>query len=127
MTSPSFKIIEFIFSVQTNLKLYHWKTTSYSSHKAMDELLESFLATSDRFVENYIAKYGRKILDLSGSSSIKLYSVEDSTVVPFITHSIQFLTSSKHLKLNPDDLDLLTIRDEMVEALNKARYLCTLH
>ena len=123
--------VPFIFSLQSHLKLYHWSTTSYARHKAMDELVEVFLEQSDRFVENYIAKYGRKAPFLFGKAAagfkIAVAPLNDDTVVSFLKASIRFFTHQLPKHLNPrDDVDLLTIRDELVAALNKARYLCTL-
>ena len=124
-------LVAFIFSVQSHLKLYHWTTTSFSRHKAMDELVEVFSTQSDRFVENYIGKYGRTAGLLFGNPAavfdISIAPLNDGTVVAFLKASIHFFTRQlpKHLQAD-DDADLLTIRDEIVAALNKARYLCTL-
>lgn len=119
-------VIHFIFSLQTNLKLYHWTTTSYSRHKAMDELIETFLSSSDSFVENYIGKYGRRGITGKKMSDITIAALNDDTVVNYLTAGIRFLTNDLPIILHTDDVDLFTIRDDLVAALNKARYLCTL-
>ena len=38
------------------VKLYHWKTDSFSQHKATDELYESLNLNIDRFVEVLMGK-----------------------------------------------------------------------
>ncbi len=38
------------------IKLYHWKTTSYSEHKATDELHERLSGHIDTFVEVLLGK-----------------------------------------------------------------------
>ena len=101
----------------------------------MDELLNDFAEQSDRFVENYIGRYGRNAQFLGGGGGggaatfgIRITPLNDKTVAGFLKASILFFTREvpKYLKVE-EDVDLFTIRDEIVAALNKARYLCTLH
>ena len=42
------------------VKLYHWKTTSYATHKATDELYESLNGRVDEFVETMFGKTGKR-------------------------------------------------------------------
>ena len=119
-------LVHFIFSLQTNLKLYHWTTNTYSRHKAIDELLETFLEDSDRFMEVYIGKYGRKPFTTKKNSTLTIHALNDVTAEKFLRKSIRFLTVDVQTLLSESDFDLLTIRDDMVAALNKTRYLFTL-
>jgi len=44
-----------------NIKLYHWKTYSYATHKATDELYASLGVNIDKFVEVLIGKAQNRI------------------------------------------------------------------
>ena len=45
------KLLETFFEITNTIKLYHWKTNSYSVHKATDELHERLSGHIDKFVE----------------------------------------------------------------------------
>jgi DNA-binding ferritin-like protein len=53
------------------VKLYHWKTHSYATHKATDELYTKFNEHIDRFIEVLLGKTGSRI-DLMSHKNIKL-------------------------------------------------------
>jgi hypothetical protein len=119
------EIINFFFDLQTNIKLYHWMTTSYPRHKASDDLSEKILDTSDRFMEVYIGKYGRPTMNKK-HSNIYLQKLDDKNVVKYLDYAINFLLNDLMLCINKSDVDLLNIRDEMVGTLNQTKYLFTL-
>jgi hypothetical protein len=116
------QIIAFIFTMQTNIKLYHWMTTSYARHKAADFAVDKVTDLGDQFVETYIGKYGRPSMT-KRDMTIALHSYDDNTVTKYLDECIKFLLT---LALKKDDVDLLNIRDEMVSALNQTKYLMTL-
>jgi len=98
------------------IKMYHWKTDSYSSHKATDHLYNSLNEHMDKFVEIWLGKNQKK---LNGNLNISVKyankKILSSKVNKFITHL-------EHLQL---DADLLTIRDDIVGELNQFLYLLT--
>jgi hypothetical protein len=56
---PSYSIVSFqkeitvvFFEILLMVKLYHWKTYSYSTHKATDELYSSLNSNFDKFIED---------------------------------------------------------------------------
>ena len=50
------RMIKMFFEILHTIKLYHWKTKSYSQHKATDELHEKLSEQTDRFVEVLMGK-----------------------------------------------------------------------
>jgi hypothetical protein len=54
------------------IKLYHWGTLSYATHKATDDLYAKLNVNIDSFVEVMIGKDGKRI-DLSHNKSISLH------------------------------------------------------
>ena len=43
------------------VKLYHWKTHSYATHKATDQLYDSLNDNIDKFIEVLLGKTGTRI------------------------------------------------------------------
>ena len=127
LKNKTMHIITYLLSVLDTVKIYHWMTTSHPRHVASDKLHERLSANIDRFVEVMIGKYGRPSKDNIQSSDIRVKtSLTDSTVVAYLDSVIKFLTKDIHVYINKDDVDLLTIRDEMVADLNQTKYLFTL-
>ena len=50
------KIVTMFLQMLNTVKLYHWKTTSYSQHKATDELYSNLNENIDSFVEIMLGK-----------------------------------------------------------------------
>ena len=61
--------IQFFFTLQTQLKLHHWQTTQFSTHKAIDEILKKVDGIIDEYVETYMGRYGRATIT-QGTSMI---------------------------------------------------------
>lgn len=104
------------------LKLYHWSTKSYPRHMASDKAHKDFQALNDQFVEVYIGKYGRnRILSRISTKSVSV--VSDKEILKHISKMIYYLSN---IPLTKNDIDLYTIRDEMVAVLNQTLYLFSL-
>jgi Family of unknown function (DUF5856) len=119
-------VVQFLEMMHT-IKLFHWKTTSYPTHKATDELHGKISANIDTFVEVMLGKHGGRV-NLTGVKTIALndYSSMDS----FKSEIAKYKTFLKDLNnmLNPvNDSDLLNIRDEILGDLNQFTYLLTFH
>lgn len=118
------RIIQFVFELQNNIKLYHWMTLSYSRHKAADELIDKISELSDHLIEVYVGKYGRPSMSAK-TSNIHLQNLDDKNIIKYLDDSIAFLLRDIPKLLTKDDVDMLNIRDEMVAALNQTKYLFT--
>ena len=109
------------------VKLYHWKTTSYATHKATDELYTKLNENIDSFIEVLLGKSGQRInltdkksirlLDLTSPESLKR-EVED-----FKSYLVS-LNDNKTMKIM-SNTDLYNIRDEILGNLNQFLYLLT--
>jgi hypothetical protein len=118
------QIIEFIFSIQTNIKLYHWTTKSFARHRAADELVTKILDLGDQFMEVYIGKNSRETLKTP--TNIQIVNLDNNSVLDYLDSSIKFLQSDILKMIKKQDTDLLNIRDEMLLTLNQTKYLFTL-
>ena len=110
------------------VKLYHWKTTSYSTHKATDELYTKLNANIDDFIEILLGKSGTRT-DLMSNKEIKLYDLNSIESLKKKVDGFKgYLISLEDNKLFPSQMtnyDLLNIRDTILGDLNQFLYLLT--
>lgn len=122
------------------IKIYHWSTLSYPTHKATDELHDTLSKLVDSFIETYIGHCARggvgAVAAGSGVPVFKFKSEKDSCIsfCQCKTHDAfcKILDENIiHLEGLTDKLngytDLVNIRDEMVSALAQALYLLRLN
>ena len=53
-------VVKFLETLNT-IKLFHWKTHSYATHKATDELYSKINENVDTFVEVLLGKCGNRV------------------------------------------------------------------
>ena len=117
--------LEMLFTV----KLYHWRTHSYSQHKATDELYGELNTNIDNFVETMLGK-----MDGSRIEMPKEYQKGDrcyydfASLAPFNEKVNEYKQLLIHMFGDGDkeNTDLMNIRDEILGTLNKFSYLLTL-
>jgi len=117
------KFLEMLLMV----KLYHWKTHSYATHKATDDLYTKLNANIDSFIEVLLGKSGLRtdllsnknirLVDLSSQESLKR-EIED-----FKGYLVN-LNNSKAMK-QMTNTDLFNVRDTILGDLNQFLYLLT--
>ena len=119
-------VIKFL-EVLNIVKLYHWKTFSYATHKATDEFHQKIEENIDTFVETLLGRHGDRI----NLSKVKCISIKEfNSIKDFkreITDFSKYLTAlnSTPLFKDPSSSDLLTIRDEILKDVNQFLYLLT--
>lgn len=109
------------------IKLFHWKTTSYATHKATDDLYTKLNANMDSFIEILLGKTGSRI-DLMSNKSIKLMDLSSqeslkSEIESFKSYLVN-LNDNKAMK-QMRNTDLFNIRDTILGDLNQFLYLLT--
>ena len=107
------------------IKLYHWKTHSYPTHKATDELYGKLNDNIDHFIEVLLGKTGQRtnlmshrtmrLADLSSPESLK------REIDSFKGYLIR-LNNNKAMQ-QMSNTDLYNIRDEILGDLNQFLYL----
>jgi DNA-binding ferritin-like protein len=109
------------------IKLYHWKTYSYPTHKATDELYSKLNENMDHFIEVLLGKSGERI-DLTKQKSIPLIDLSSQEGLKKQIQSFKgylvSLNNNKAMK-QMSNTDLLNIRDEILGDLNQFLYLIT--
>lgn len=113
------KMILFFIELLNMVKLYHWQTYSYSTHKATDQLFDDLNDNVDKYVEVMLGKLpSRPNLHLK---SIPLRSFTNiSSFLKEIDKCKKFLIQ---IHYSSENSDLLNIRDEILGNLNQFTYL----
>lgn len=111
------------------IKLYHWKTHSYATHKATDEFYTSFNKNMDRFIEVLLGKTNSRI-DLTHEKCLHLCDFNHvdglkKKIDEFKNYLVN-LDSNIFMK-KMSNSDLFTIRDEILADLNQLLYLLSFH
>lgn len=106
----------YFLEVLNSIKLFHWNTSSYSAHKASDELHSKMSEHIDKFVEIIL----RDKQLASFKVSIPAYNLNKNNFIRYLSKFDSFLVS---LKI---DNDLANIRDEMCADIHQFFYLLKL-
>ena len=120
------EIIITFLQMLNNVKLYHWKTHSFATHKATDELYKDLNSNIDTFVETMLGhsasglNYNR--VNLTQVKSIPLHDY--NSVNDYIKQIKQYIAFLNGLSLE-NLTDLMTVRDELLINMNKFLYLMT--
>jgi len=125
------QIISTFLCMLNTIKLYHWSTTHYATHKATDQLYTDLSAKIDLFVETMfgkeIAEFRARVLQMC---CIKLNSIK--TNKDFKRETEQYksflinLTNNKTFNIQKNT-DLVNMRDDILGSLNQFLYLLTLN
>ena len=115
------ELVQFFFTIQLSIKQYHWGTTSYARHKASDNILEKLDSNIDKFIEVFIGRYNVKP-NVSSINLNKKFFTDDGNMKLLVEARIYLEALNKIIT----DIDLLTIRDEIVADINQTIYLYNL-
>lgn len=117
-------IVKKFLEILNMTKLYHWKTRSYSQHKATDELYERLNKHIDEFVEVLLGKENRRVKMIEKS----LRLLDSNTSGSFKNNIYEFREFLVNMENNckKKDSGLLSIRDELLVDINQFLYLMTL-
>jgi DNA-binding ferritin-like protein len=106
------------------VKLYHWRTRSYSQHKATDELYSKLNEHIDSFIEILLGKDQSRIKMLEKRIDL----IDASNVNDFRARIFEYRTFLIDINMYFDsrrDTDLLNVRDEILGDINQFLYLLT--
>jgi len=109
------------------IKLFHWKTFSYATHKATDQLYEKLNENMDSFIEILLGKTGFRT-NLINVKNIELIDLKNKNelknkIMNFKIYLMN-LNDNKAMKLMLNT-DLYNIRDTILGDLNQFLYLLT--
>jgi hypothetical protein len=117
----------YFFEMLFMIKLFHWKTFSYATHKASDSIYDKLNEHMDRFMEVLLGKSNVR-MSFSNKKNIALLDVgREEFMVKIKKFKNYLINISNHQAMKSmSNVDLLTIRDELLADLNQFLYLLSL-
>jgi DNA-binding ferritin-like protein len=111
-----------------SIKLYHWNTYSYSTHKATDDIYGSLSDNMDKYAEIMIGKSnGKYRIKMSDFRNLKVDSIGNNKAMENKVKKLISDLNKFHSGLESVEYsDVANVRDEIVADLNKFLYLITL-
>ena len=121
-------ILKCMLETLMSIKLYHWNTYSYSTHKATDDIYGSLSDNMDNYAEVMIGKSnGKYRIKMSDFKNLKVDSIANNKAIENkVKHLISDLNKFHSGLQSVEYSDVANIRDEIVADLNKFLYLLTL-
>ena len=116
------ELISYVMNLLGQIKLYHWATTSYAKHKALDELHSALSDKTDLLVESYIGKFKKQPLK---TFTVHTMATSDTKgIEPFL--EAERNTMEKLCKKFAKFPEFENILQEMMVEVDKTLYLCRL-
>jgi DNA-binding ferritin-like protein len=116
--------VNLFLGLQAQLRIFHWQTKGYARHNAFGVTYDTLEDLIDTFVEEAMGKYGRFTLD-DETNTIQLANLKELKPEAMLDVIISALNQFSE-QLEESDTNLLNLRDEMLGAINKLKYLLTL-
>lgn len=125
-----------LLTIVNQIKIYHWQTLSFPRHKATDELYSNLSDLVDKFievlngiliVESNNKNYRITLNDTDNRNCISLINYNDNKGLDLMINIRNYLVSAEFNKIISKSTDLVNIRDEMLENVNKTCYLFSLN
>jgi len=121
-------IVSKYLEMLNNIKLYHWKTYSYATHKATDDLYAKLGENIDKFVEILLGKAQNRIKMRTKNIPVKDMNSPQEFKREIESYKSYLVGLSNNKALGAGGMtntDLLNIRDEILGDLNQFLYLFT--
>lgn len=124
LTKKQTPIFNIFFDMLINVKFAHLMTTSFAKHKATDELYEEYNELYDKFLEVYLGKYGRPVMN--EKYSVEYKNMTDEQFVLYLKKNVKILEIEIFQYIKKEDSDLLSIIDDFKTTIYKTLYLLEL-
>jgi DNA-binding ferritin-like protein len=118
------EVIAKLVQIQTQFRFMHWQTNSYAKHKAYGKIYENLTDLIDNFVESCMGKHGRP--EYMGGLTLEFEDLNEMSLQEFVDDTVAFLINFDQIFDEVMDSDLLNVRDEILQLINKGKYLFTL-
>ena len=127
-------VILAMFQIQATLRVSHFLSKKNSDHKTIDKFLKKFNKKMDKFIEVWMGKHEK--FDLGKNRQVNVYQITDDELFTYLDLVLQFLTEDrmtnsvyklskyplKNVMNNKKNVDLMSIRDDIVKNINRMKY-----
>ena len=117
------QLFEYFLSLLGQIKIYHWSTMSYSTHKALDNLHSSLSSNIDEIMEIYIGKFNRQPIE---PFEIQMRANSDvSDIIGYLENERENIRGMR-TKLFKSSSEIQNLIDNMLGSISRTIYLCRL-
>jgi DNA-binding ferritin-like protein len=117
------KLIEYFLGFLGQIKIYHWSTMCYSTHKALDDLHESLSDNIDEIMEVYIGKFNKQPLERF-EINMKANSITDN-IIEYLELEREKIRGIRN-KYFKSSTEIQNLFDNMLGNISRTIYLCKL-
>lgn len=113
------KFIEYFITILSQIKVFHWKTTEYSKHEALNGLYNSLDGLVDKIVEVYLGLTNSK-------PKAFMIAIKANSDVSKIDRYLETERDNirKLQSQFKDHTEVQSLLDDMLSAFNTSIYLC---
>lgn len=115
-------IINIFLEMMDTIKIFHWKTKTFSIHEATDEIHQKLAKNTDRFVEVLLGKCKERIKMVENRINLIDIKDEDSFKEKMFEYR-NFLIDLDIVLNSKKDSDLVSIKDDILADINQFLYL----
>lgn len=115
------RIVTVFLEMMNTIKLFHWKTKTYSQHIASDEFYEKIGESTDKFIEILLGKCKQRIDMID--NRMKLIDIKAADNLKEKMFEYRSFMIDLDIFLHPKrDSDLISIRDDILGQINRFLY-----
>lgn len=116
-------LFEYFIGLLGQIKIYHWSTMSYSTHKALDDLHSSLSSNIDEIMEIYIGKFNRQPIE---PFEVQMRANSDvSDIIGYLENERENIRGMR-AKLFKTSSEIQNLIDNMLGSISRTIYLCRL-
>ena len=127
-------VILAMFQIQATLRVSHFLSEKKSDHETLDKFLKKFNKNMDKFIEVWMGKHEK--FDLGKNRQVNVYQITKDELFAYLDLVLDFLTGDvvesnvyklskyplKNVMNNKKNVDLMSIRDDIVKNINRMKY-----
>lgn len=127
-------VILAMFQIQATLRVSHFLSEKKSDHETLDKFLKKFNKKMDKFIEVWMGKHEK--FDLGKNRQVNVYQITKDELFDYLDIVLEFLTGDvvesnvyklskyplKNVMNNKKNVDLMSIRDDIVKNINRMKY-----
>lgn len=117
------QLFEYFLGLLGQIKIYHWSTMSYSTHKALDDLHSSLSSNIDEIMEIFIGKFNRQPIEPFEVQMKANSNVND--IIGYLEHERENIRGMR-TKLFKTSSEIQNLIDNMLGSISRTIYLCRL-
>lgn len=117
------EVVARFLEFRNQIKMYHWKTPTYSKHKASDDFLKNIDDLIDRFIETMSGSRGERPVEIEG---LVFKNLTDKSIVGYLESFKSWVVYELPGLLYEHETDLLNLKDELLGIVNQGIYLLSM-